>query len=426
MKFRAEVFDQIQWLFKANGFNDHQLHCLLRFERGLDLALLRQAVAASIAAVPILCSRYVPGANPCWESIDPRACGQAFAVAQTVAELEQFLVSPVDESLGPQLRVCALAAQNFALAFKMNHMVCDAVGFKQYLYLLCESYSGLARDPRYHPATVAGDRSFDGVLATFSLGAKLRSLFLSSERDNLAGEIQFPFSSGGSTQPFFLTRALCPEKVVALKNLGRQRGATLNDVLLAAFYRGLFRQLNLPPGGVLQLPIMVDMRRYLGVGANCSSLTNLSSRVNTELEFRPGEPFSGTVSRVKAVMDERKKNHLGIDSFVQLALLYRFFGGRIARRLLRRKMNNPYLCMTNLGILDAARLGFGGQAPLEAWMCGSLKYRPYLQLAVSIYAGVMTLNVNLAGSAEDRNRMQALLDAVGEELSAAACAEISA
>jgi NRPS condensation-like uncharacterized protein len=72
MKFRAEVFDQIQWLFKANGFNDHQLHCLLRFERGLDLALLRQAVAASIAAVPILCSRYVPGANPCWESIDPK------------------------------------------------------------------------------------------------------------------------------------------------------------------------------------------------------------------------------------------------------------------------------------------------------------------------------------------------------------------
>jgi NRPS condensation-like uncharacterized protein len=86
----------------------------------------------------------------------------------------------------------------------------------------------------------------------------------------------------------------------------------------------------------------------------------------------------------------------------------------------QRKLNNPYLCMTNIGILDEERLQFGGVRPQTAWMCGSIKYKPYVQLAVSTYAGAMTLSVSLAGNAGDRSRMQALLDMASEELSAAA------
>ena len=36
MDITAEIFDQLQWLFDRNGFNDHQLHCVLEFERPLD------------------------------------------------------------------------------------------------------------------------------------------------------------------------------------------------------------------------------------------------------------------------------------------------------------------------------------------------------------------------------------------------------
>ena len=32
MDYTAEIFDQIQLLFKANGFNDHELHCVLRYK----------------------------------------------------------------------------------------------------------------------------------------------------------------------------------------------------------------------------------------------------------------------------------------------------------------------------------------------------------------------------------------------------------
>jgi len=76
MDFTAEAFDQLQRAFDRNGFNDHQLHCVLRFDSGAapDASVLRRAVAASIEAIPILGARYVDGAIPRWTPLDPGSC----------------------------------------------------------------------------------------------------------------------------------------------------------------------------------------------------------------------------------------------------------------------------------------------------------------------------------------------------------------
>ena len=60
------------------------------------------------------------------------------------------------------------------------------------------------------------------------------------------------------------------------------------------------------------------------------------------------------------------------------------------------------ICMTNIGVLDAARLSFGDLRPTDAYLCGSIKYKPYFQLAMSSYQDELTLSVNLYGSASDR------------------------
>ena len=72
MEYRAEIFDQFQLLYEATGFNDHQLHCVLRFASGLDADVLRKAVVASVEAIPILGSRYIDDVQrPRWESMSP-------------------------------------------------------------------------------------------------------------------------------------------------------------------------------------------------------------------------------------------------------------------------------------------------------------------------------------------------------------------
>jgi hypothetical protein len=35
MDYTAEVFDQVQLLYDTNGFNDHELHCVLKLRPDL-------------------------------------------------------------------------------------------------------------------------------------------------------------------------------------------------------------------------------------------------------------------------------------------------------------------------------------------------------------------------------------------------------
>jgi len=416
MDYAAEVFDQVQWLFDANGFNDHVLHCVLRFEHAPDAEILKKSVTASIEAIPILGARYVDGARPRWTSLDPDDFSRAFVIAPTETKLEEFLVSRVDERLGPQVAVCLLESGPFAVALKMNDMICDAAGFKAYLDFLCGIYSRLRMDPAYRPPTIDGDRSMRGVLKRFPLSVKFKSLFLQSGDNNRSGIHRFPLSEGGETRPFILTRKLGRERIAALRDYCRIKGATLNDAVLTAFYRCVFQRLALPPGGELQIPVMVDMRRYLDATDEFAALTNLSSMVTTQLDYRPGERFEDALARVKAVMDDKKGADIGLNAFVKLDLAYRIMGDRIANSRLRSRLKNPFICMTNVGILDPARISFGDLRPYDAFLCGSIKYKPYFQLAMSSYDGELTLSVNQYGNAGDRELTVSLLSEIEAQL----------
>ncbi len=416
MDYAAEAFDQVQLLFDANGFNDHQLHCVLRFETGPDAELLKRAVIVSIEAIPILGARYVDGPSPHWTSLDPADFGRAFVVARTQAEFEELVLARVDEGLGPQVRVGVLDGGARAVALNMNHMACDAAGLKSYLYFLCDIYSRLAADPAFRPTAILGDRSMRGVLERFGATAKFKSLFAPGKQNNFTGADRFPLSEGAEARPFILTRQLGRERTAALKDFGRTRGATLNDVVLTAFCRCLFRALALRPGAELSMPMMVDMRRYLKESEEFTSLTNLTSMAAIRLDYRPEESFAGALARVKALMDEKKGGDIGLNGFVKLDWVYRLFGDRIANRLLRRRLNNPLICMTNIGILDSERIAFADLRPRDAFMCGSIKHKPYFQLAASSYDGELTLSVNLYGSAADRDRVVSFFDEIDAQL----------
>ena len=197
-----------------------------------------------------------------------------------------------------------------------------------------------------------GPRSIRELLSQFPLSAKLKSLFSQSGDNNRAGDHRFPMNEGAADAPFIATRRLSGERTPAAKAQARARGATLNDFALTALYRSLFRTLALKPGDQLTIPLMVDMSRYLGERDAYPPLTNLSSMVASQLDYRPNETFDGALGRVKAVMDGKKELNLGVNAFAKLDFLFRIFGDRTARGLLRKQMRQPLIWMTNIGVLD--------------------------------------------------------------------------
>jgi NRPS condensation-like uncharacterized protein len=161
---------------------------------------------------------------------------------------------------------------------------------------------------------------------------------------------------------------------------------------------------------------MVDMRRDLGKVGRSMSLTNLTSTVITRLECNAAESFENTLGRVKAIMDEKKVSDIGLNGFMKLDVMFRTFGNRIANRQLKRITKNPLIGMTNVGILDSTQISFGGLRPSDAYLCGSIKYKPHFQLAMSSYEGELTFSVNLYGSVGDRDRILSFFDAIQAEL----------
>ena len=87
MQFIAEIFDRFQKLFDITGFNDHQLHCVMKFNSAPNAELLKKAVITSINTIPILGTRYISKAlNPHWESLGSDLYINAFSVVRTPEE----------------------------------------------------------------------------------------------------------------------------------------------------------------------------------------------------------------------------------------------------------------------------------------------------------------------------------------------------
>src|SRR5271157_1968627 len=138
---KAGIFDIIQYWFGEYKYNDHQIHCVIELSERVDEKRFRQAVLLSMETVPFLSSRFVTDDHrPYWERIDKQDYGKGIVLVETddpVNEINRLLTSRTDELTGPQIRATIIRGrQNDALCFIINHMVCDAAGFKEYLYLV--------------------------------------------------------------------------------------------------------------------------------------------------------------------------------------------------------------------------------------------------------------------------------------------------
>ena len=416
MKYKAEIFDRLQYLFEETGFNDHQLHCVIRFENKLDAGVMESAVLLLLKAVPLLsCAYRHNNGDSFWETADISGSGDLFTVAESKADFDAFTVSRTNESTGPQIRVCLHSSSADSLSVIMNHMVCDAAGFKECVYLLSDLYSALLKDPGYMPAhTFNGDRSMQPVTAQIRFSDKIKALLFQGRESNQRKELLFPLSRDENTAPFILTHEIGAERMAVLHDYCRRNNATINDAVLAAYYRALAKTTGME-GKPLNLPIMIDMRRYLQ-DKTADSFTNLSSTVITRITVDCGETFQETLMKVNREMKARKANQMGINGFVKLALLFKLFNGRTGYSIIKKNLKNPYICMTNIGILDPGRLIFEGSPAADAFMCGSIKYRPHFQIALSSFAGRMTFSSNLYGSSEDRRIILNFFSLLDQEL----------
>jgi len=413
MKYKAEIFDKYFFLYDKTGFSDHQVHCVIYFNNHLNVYILKKAAALLMKTIPILSRVYKDyGGDSYWEDAGFSE-SDLLAIVNSEDDFYRFTVSRTNEAAGPQLRICLLEQPGGdALSLILNHMVCDATGMKQCVYLLSGIYTNLMKDPDYKPnCVIDGDRGFKKILRAVNLLTKIK--ILRSEIEDTSTEYEFPFNKQECKTPFIAVSEIKPDVYKKIRSLCDGAHVTVNDVILTAFFRVIS---GLPDinGKELTVPMTADMRRYLK-DKDFHALSNLTSNIVLKMIVMPEENFKQTLKKINTEMNIKKAGYPGMSVFLRLDLLFKIYPKNIYS-MIENTPGSPKIGMTNAGIIDAEKLNFLDSVVLNAVICGSIKYRPYFQMCVSTFRDKMTLSVNLYGDEDDRDAVEGFFRLMEYEL----------
>jgi len=410
----APPMDQFNYALQDLG--DQSMHMVIAFGGMLDEDRLREAMATVLTEVPVLGSRFVECDAPYWErlpEIDRATLVCVHSAADPHRDLPRVLAIPVDPAAGPQICLHILRTKNNdTLCITVHHAAMDAHGLLACTRRIAKCY----RNPgsRTPPQAETPDRSLAAVLAQFPETAHLRD---QPAREDPPGGWAFPAGPGDGRTRDFAIRTLPASRLYEIKRAGKLQGATVNDVLLAAYFQALCTTICPEPGCPVPVMVSIDLRRYL----NGSQLLSLSTICNQSVAFPvmltsdiPSR--DGMIAYVRDAMQAHKAHNPGIVSAVDLdAFGYAGFA-RICERVQMMKAtyaachaNPPFLA--NIGIIPEENVAFSQDIPVtNAFVAGIVIDPPGVALGVTTCKDQLTFVIGYGTPGIPHAAMEQFMD----------------
>lgn len=385
----------------------------MEFSNQLDMDRLSKAICLSLDAEPKLGCRYVSHwRKPYWKRLD-RYNEDMLMVTRSELEYETFKCTGIDAYTGPQLKVCLLESDDISrLLIKVSRHIADADGVKDVTGLIASIYNSLGENPGYRPKqNISENDDMQRVLNTVPKEEyhRLRKQAKETRQDlhPKSGFHRLIFNNMSDKNYIYVTRVLDRDNVSNLSVYGKKYNATLNDLLLAAFFRAQTRAGNWDGKKQLCVQTTVDCRRYLP-DHKASTITNLAwgyagwPRLATDL----GKDFSHTLKKIVSLTRQRKENYIGVDALIENQNLLRLapmmskfrkpFTYFIKKMADKSMVPDNY---TNMGIIDPDTVYFGCK-PSQAHLLAHLTSTPFFAFGVSGYDGKLTLSAGIDSSQE--------------------------
>jgi NRPS condensation-like uncharacterized protein len=407
---RTETCDLMQYFYTT--VHDPVIRALLRFSGRLDPGALKRAVDLSAGAVPqIRC---------CFSQEKHKWEDRGFTAEQIVHIVDagegedpsdRLMLSAIAFFEEPHLKIYLVRGREAdSLCVVISHLVADGVGLKQYLTLLAELYG--ACEAGLDPAPpLPGDRSVRQLSRALRLGQKRQILSSRMDYEKQNPSMYLPFEEGEG-EPFCVLRRIEPERFSELHAYAKSRGATLNDLLLAAYFRAHHTLTGCPK---LVLPCPVDARKYLPDASKCG-VCNLTSSYMVRLSVGENDPFDKTLRSVSEQMSAQKNSLASLKGPLLLDFLFRMLPYSATRKMFFKTFYIPFISFTNIGVLKPELLRFGRTEPGDASLTPAVKKAPLFQVSVSSFAGRCTLSSNMEGSQQNRQVVETFYDLLFKEL----------
>ncbi len=420
-----------QGIFCGRMIGDMLIHCVVLFDSRIDENRMKRAVRLTLDAEPILGCRFVTDWwRMYWErrtDLDHIELFRLTAAEDVEKEVIRFLTTPAHPCEDAQVQVLLIRSEKDTLCIKINHVAADAGAVKDYAYLLASAYQKLGDNPGYTPETNRnGIRSMRQISRQFGFSDKfrivrrgfrdLKNIFL--PRMNCF----FPLTKGRTSGRTFLIRRIDAGQFRSIRDYAREHGATINDVIVTAIYRALFKLIGPDPGIPLRLVTTADLRRYLPT-KRAGAVCNLSGLVYLNMTRKPGAAFNVTLSEIRDRMNFVKGDFIGlgqhplfvIPSKILPAEWNRLLGNRMFRQSLSIGKNITH-AFTNMGIIDTERLAFGDTKVSNAFLTAPVVFSPFFLIGLSGFGESLTMSAGFCDIAINKPVVEHILSLIESEL----------
>jgi len=406
---------------------DPMIQLELEFANQLDADRLSRAFDLVLDAEPVLGCRFAHKCRrPYWERLGKDERERIdLLLTEDGGVYEAFKKRSIDTHTGPQVEGCLWrSSAGDRLLVKVAHVAADVGGIKEIAAAVSSIYSRLADEPAYRPRPNSnGSRGLWQVMQQVPWHAYPR-IYLSSLHGIVSRMVRrraprLPLDDGPRTSLAFPQRLLPADRAARLTAYARRRGATLNDVFLAAFFRALVSEGEWNGRSRLSVATTVDLRQWYLPNGKGAAVANLSAFEYPSLGTGLGDDFESTLGAVSSITRRRKADWIGLRDWVvllPLSILHHAWGSRILGNVLQhvvKKRASPLACLTNMGPIDPGSVTFDAP-PRSAWLLPPPGYPPHFVAGLSGYAG--TLSVSAGAYRAGKEVVERFLDQLLSEL----------
>lgn len=408
----AGAGEKMQYL--AHEFNDNTIRFVLRYPGRIDEKALSRAVRAVVASVDVLHASFIARhTSAYWHVNDDYEEADYFCAAEDAQPADRAVAASL-QGIAPNGKVqlhCTLVqnAQEAVLALRISHLCVDGGDGRYLLEKICEAYRlilerGSADALRVKNGSRAAEQMYEHLTSS-----EIRSLM----KNPMTGvKTVYPFRDDAAGERRLIGCRIDRADMQRIRLHAKEKGASFNDVLLAACYQTLAETEGIGRHQPVSVMSMMDLRRYCPQGES-EGLCNMAGSMPTALREGVPENFEDTLALVCAQTQRFKEEPLaGMEGLPLLHGAARTLPLNLLLRVAGRIYANMSVGVTNLGNILCEPLRLGVVIPEEGLFGGPLKKKPNMQLSVASFDGKCILCVVGEYTQRDAEQLEETLKAI--------------
>ena len=412
-KLNAELWDKMHYLFR--DFNDRMVHVELHYDYLIDIEALKTVLVCFFEKAPVLHSSFTDNHfRPYW-TVKDYHINDVLTVKEVSEEaldkeINDFLVQYIPPESDIQMKAAVFNhGGKSVLCIVENHMCMDGGDLKYFMKALCKNYSEFIESGVSPIELRTGTRSYEAVYEDFSVAERKMAKNL-YKNINTKDDHGFPLTPDSiQDKSFIARRKLSAETFDKIRAAGKKRGATVNDMLLTAYFYSLYELAEFNPEDSVSISCAIDLRRHIKDDKG-QGVTNQTAWMQCRVPRKGKDIFETLDYVIKSSNEFKQDKFMGLHGLPLLSLGYKIMPHAASEEIIKVGYANPLLAMSNIGILEVDKLALAGHEPTDGFMSGAVKYKPYVLLSATSMRKELTLSMCVRGNDEDKKIVEHFFD----------------